>query len=504
MSVFQSIINEIVAKRRDISENQIRDLIEQKKKELPGFLSDEGAARLVAEDLLIRTTGTELGRMQVKDLVSGLNDVSISGRILSHRPSQTFQRRDGTSGRVMRLVIVDKSGKARCVLWDRHVETVSKADNLQGSIIRIGHAYTRQGLANDIEVHAGERSSIEINPRGPVTDFPEFNEFFSQISKIPNESFDVNTVGVVQSTPNKHSFTKDGRNGSVLRTILADKSGTIPVVAWNEKADELQDLKRGDILQIINGRTKLDSNSRPELYIETRSQTLILTQAPSYLEMPIERVLKIAELTASNYLVNLEVRVIAKGDRRTIKRASGETATVSTLMVGDETGLQTISLWDDKITLSDSLQIGDYIRLRNVSIRDRMGELQLNLGKTGEIEKLATIGQTSLPKSKINALANIKNLANVEGMITDEPIIRQVSTQKGETIDVASFTLKDETGTTRVTLWREQVKLAKGLQVGTHLQLLGARVRLGLSGQMELNSVPLTMLKVISNPSDKT
>jgi len=113
MSAFQTILNEIVSKRRDISEDQIRDLIEQKKKELPGFLSDEGAARLVAEELLIKTRGTELGRMQVRDLVSGLNDVSISGRILLYWPPQAFQRRDGTSGQVMRLVIVDRNGKDR-------------------------------------------------------------------------------------------------------------------------------------------------------------------------------------------------------------------------------------------------------------------------------------------------------------------------------------------------------------------------------------------------------
>jgi len=501
MSAFQTILNEIVSKRRDISEDQIRSLIEQKKKELPGFLSDEGAARLVAEELLIKTRGTELGRMQVRDLVSGLNDVSISGRILLYWPPQAFQRRDGTSGQVMRLVIVDRNGKVRCVLWDRHVEVASRTDNLQGSILRIGHAYTRQGLAGDVEVHAGERSSIEINPRGPTSDFPEFSELFTKIHDIPNESFDVNTVGVNQSTPKKYSFTKEGRTGSVLRIILADKSGTIPVVAWNERADELQDLSKGDILQIINGRTKLDSNSRPELHIEARSQAVILKQPPPYFEMPVEQIYKIAELTPQNSLVNLKVKVIAKGDRREIKRPTGETVKVSTLMVGDETGMLTLSLWDEKTVLVDELQEGESIHLRNVSIRDRLGELQLNLGRTGEIEKLATANQNVVSNTKLNALASLKGLATVQGTVTDQPILRQVSTQKGETIDVASFTLKDETGTTRVTLWREQVKLAKELQAGVRVQMVGARVRSGLTGQMELSSVPLTKVVIIT-PTD--
>jgi len=173
-----TIIGEILSKRPDLSPEQVRALIEEKKRELPNFLSDEGAARLVAEELLIKTSGTQLGRMRIKDLVNGLNDVAISGRILAAWPPQLFQRRDGSSGQVIRMIILDRSGRVRCALWDRHVETVSKG-NLQGGIIRISHAYTRQGLAGDVEVHAGDRSIVELNPQEmPTSDFPEYRELF--------------------------------------------------------------------------------------------------------------------------------------------------------------------------------------------------------------------------------------------------------------------------------------------------------------------------------------
>src|SRR5208337_565197 len=162
-SSIQQIVEGILSKRPDLSQDQVLALIDEKKKEGRGLLSDEGAARLVAEELLVQTRGTELGRMQVKGLVSGLNDVSISGRVLLAYPPQQFQRRDGTPGRVMRLVIVDKSGRVRCALWDKHVDVLSRVRSLQGRVLRIGHAYTRQGLAGDTEVHAGDRASIEID-----------------------------------------------------------------------------------------------------------------------------------------------------------------------------------------------------------------------------------------------------------------------------------------------------------------------------------------------------
>ena len=498
----QAVIDEIISKRRDLTEEQVRSLIEEKKKELPGFLSDEGAARLVAEELLIKTRGTELGRMQVKDLVSGLNDVNLSGRILLFWPAQTFQRRDGTSGRVMRLIIVDRSGNIRCVLWDRHADVASKANNLQGRIIRIGHAYTRQGLAGT-EVHAGERSSIEINPRDSELNIPQFNELFTNVHDIPTQTSNVNTVGVIQTEPRRYSFTREGKTGAVLRTILADHSGTIPIVAWNERANELHQLNKGDILQVVNARTRLDSNSHVELHIETRSQAIILKEPPTYLKMPFEHTYKIAELTPQNILVDLNVSIIAKSESRKIKRATGEMLKVSTLIVGDETGMLTLSLWDEKAELVNQFREGDTIHLRNVSVRNRLGELQLNLGRSGEIEKVPA-NQNTVSATKVSALPSTRSLVIIEGTIVDKPVIRQVTTEKGETIDVASFTLKDETGTTRVTLWREQAKLAQQLQPSAHLRIIGARVHPGLSGQIELSSIPLTKVSVEAPTSNSS
>ena len=495
--MFQTIIDEILSKRPDLSGDQIRFLIEEKKKELPGFLSDEGAARLVAEELLIKTRGTSLGRMQVKDLVSGLNDVTISGRVLTAWPAQTFQRKDGTPGKVIRLILVDKSGRVRCALWDRHVDLVSKAGNLQGKVVRIGHAYTRQGLAGDTELHAGDRSSVEIDPHEmPATDFPEFSELFTPIADIPTESSHVNVVGVIQADPKYHSFKKEDRVGAVLHSILTDQSGTLPIVAWNERADDLQELRRGSILQVVNARTRLDTNSKPELHIEMRSQVSILPEPPNFLKLPMQQTNKITTLTAQTSLVDLTVLVVSKGEIREIKRTTGENLKVSSILVGDETGILTLSLWDDKADVVNGLQEGDVIHLLGVSVRDRLGELQLNLGRSGEIKKLATTLSLVEPIG-LNTLSSAKGLVIVEGIIADQPLIRQVTTAKGETIDVASFTFKEENVSTRVTLWREQVGVAKGLQPNTRLRITGARIRAGLNGEIELTTVPLAKITIM-------
>ena len=293
----QTIVGDILSKRRELSQEQILALIDEKKKEGRGLLSDEGAARLVAEELLIQTRGTDLGRMQVKDLVSGLNDITISGRVLMTWPPQQFQRRDGTPGRVMRILIADKSDRVRCAIWDRHVDVLSRAGNLQAKVLRIGHAYTRQGLSGDTEVHAGDRSSIQIDPEDmPKADLPEFGDLFTPLGKLTAGASQVNAIGVVQSDTRYYTFAKEERAGSVLRTIVADESGSIPLVAWNERAEELKELKIGDIVQMLNGRVRLDKNARLELHVESRSQIQLLKTSPAYLKIPGAKSHKIADL----------------------------------------------------------------------------------------------------------------------------------------------------------------------------------------------------------------
>jgi len=85
----------------------------------------------------------------------------------------------------------------------------------------------------------------------------------------------------------------------------------------------------------------------------------------------------------------------------------------------------------------------------------------------------------------------------VEGAVSDEPLIRQVATEKGETVNVASFTLRDDTGIAKVTLWREQATAATKLRPGARLRIVGVSVRPGFTGQLELTTLPFTKINTL-------
>lgn len=435
--------------------------------------------------------------MRVKDLVAGLNDVAISGRIILAWPPQDFQRKDGTPGRVMRIMLADKSGRVRCAVWDRHVDVLSRIGDLQGKVLRLGHAYTRQGLAGDTEVHAGERSSIEIDPAEmPSSDLPEFGELFTPLAKLAVGENQVNAIGVVQSDPRHYDFVKDERAGSVLRALIADESGSIPLVAWNERAEELRGVRTGAIVRALNARVRLDRNGGPELHVESRSQVQILDAAPPYLKLPVTKTCRIAELGPRGS-VNLTASVFAVGGTQEIKRPSGEVTKVARLLVSDETGIVSLSLWDDKAEVAAGLNEGDTVEITGASVRERQGEPMLSLGRSGKLQASAAKLPSFRAVVKLRALHQSKGLVIVEGIVADTPVARQVVTERGENIDLVSLTLRDETAASRVTFWRDQAANAAKLRPGARVRIEGIRVRTGLNGDFELSSIPLSRLQLL-------
>jgi len=500
LDAVQVIVDEILAKRGELTSNQILELIEQKKKEGRGLLSDEGAARLVAEELLIQTHGAAIGRLQVKNIVSGLNDVTLSGRVLLAWPPQQFQRRDGSLGRVMRVILADRSGKARCALWDRHVDIAGRVSNLQGRIIRIGHAYTRQGLTGEAEVHAGDRSSVEIDPPDlPLSDFPEFKELFSTIGNLRPQDNSVNVVGIVQVEPRVYTFAKDERKGNVLRTSIGDASGTVPLVVWNEKAEELLGLKIGDTLQIINCRMRANKNGRPEVHVESRSQVSKLDTPPDYLKPPAPEKYKIGTIRNNASAIDISVFVLVKGTTQEVKRSASETVKLTTLLVGDDTGIMSLSLWDDKAEIK--IDEGDFLQLRNATLTEWAGYLRLNLGRSGTVAKVPE-SRLIPPITMLDSLQSTKGLVILEGSLADSPTIRQVKTERESNVNVASFMLSDNMTSVRVTLWREHALFASTLHAGQRIRLTGVRAQPGLDGQPEVNSIQLTKIDVIGPPQE--
>jgi replication factor A1 len=100
-------------------------------------------------------------KIQIQDLISGLNDVTVAGQVVALYPPKTFKRRDWTEGKLASLIVSDESGTLRVVLWDDKVKLIEKEKIQRGQTVRILHGYVREGLDGKPELHLGQRGNIK-------------------------------------------------------------------------------------------------------------------------------------------------------------------------------------------------------------------------------------------------------------------------------------------------------------------------------------------------------
>lgn len=162
----EEIVNQILSSRSDIEREKIIELIKNKKKETGNFLNDETAARIVASGLGVKITKKPIHlKIQIKDLVSGLNDVSLTGQVVSIFPPKTFKRRDWTNGKLAYIIISDTSGTLRVILWDEQADFIEKKKIQKEQIIKVSHGYVRESQDGKPELHLGDKGKIKIIAR---------------------------------------------------------------------------------------------------------------------------------------------------------------------------------------------------------------------------------------------------------------------------------------------------------------------------------------------------
>jgi len=277
------IIDRILSSRRELTRRMILQLIDSKIKESKGFLTVESAARAVAAELGLEITRVSLMKgTSIRNLVSGLGNVTIVGRILHVNPPRTFTRSNGEEGKMRSLYIADKTGVLRVVIWGEKAELLGSSETI-GKIVRFSHGYVRKGYGGRLELNIGLKGNIEISPPDIFEEeFPSINRFYKKIKQITKPETRVNTFGRVMKISPINTFTREGGvSGKVRRIEIRDQTGRITVVLWNNKVDELGDLEIGKYLEIFGAKVRKDLNGRLELHVDGSVDVTVLSNLPS-------------------------------------------------------------------------------------------------------------------------------------------------------------------------------------------------------------------------------
>ncbi len=276
----EQMIEHIASNNSAISKEEVIDRLEREKQKTNGLISDQVLVRMIAAELGIEVSngnGVSMLGLSASNLVPNLNSVTIVGRVVAVFPPRSFN--GNRTGKIASFIIADKSGLLRIVLWNDKADLLEFTRIKVGHAVRIKHGYTREGRSGKIEVHVGAKAKVETDPEGvDASEFPDAGKLTVKIGEVSRADGRVNIEGMVECLSESSVFDREGSGvGKILRFVLADASGKLRVVAWNEKVDELEPmLVNGIGLRLLDARIKRGLSDGLEAHVDSSTYTEIL------------------------------------------------------------------------------------------------------------------------------------------------------------------------------------------------------------------------------------
>lgn len=160
---YEKIIEKIKTEG-NLSEEEIENKIKEKLDKLSGLISREGAAHIIASELGIKIMEDVIGRLKIRDILTGMRNLETLGKIIDIYEIREFDT--GTrKGKVGSFIIGDETSTIRVVAWGEKTDEIKNLK--KGDILKIEGAYSKENNGRK-EIHLGDKAEIIINPEGEV------------------------------------------------------------------------------------------------------------------------------------------------------------------------------------------------------------------------------------------------------------------------------------------------------------------------------------------------
>jgi len=291
-----------ISEKTNKSEEEIKQLINAKVEKFSGLLTEQGAAFMVQKELGLKQEAME--QMQIGQLEDGMKGIEIKGNVEAIFPVKEFEK-NGKKGKLKSFILSDGSGEVRVTLWN---DQADKYELTRGSELV---------LSNILVSKYNEKKQVTLGFNGIVTILNKKEETFEKLSELKSGMSGVNLIGrIVRKFPCK-DFESGERKGKLCSFQFGDGTALLRATAWNEKADEIEKLNEGEIVEIKNAYTK-EGRFGVELHLG-----YTVTIAPSTQQIPsIAEILKdsvsekkINQLTdGESSIINVKITGVEKGN----------------------------------------------------------------------------------------------------------------------------------------------------------------------------------------------
>jgi replication factor A1 len=308
--------------------------------------------------------------------------------------------------------------------------------------------------------------------------------------------YDVTVAGRLIAVFPAKTFQGAEKSGKFATLMIADEEGLLRVVLWNEKAElvERGEIKSGQAVRLLHGYTREDRYGKTELHLGTKSQIEVEPQSKVNEYPSIDKfTVKINTLNVGCGNVNLSGVVKEILAENSFIKSDSSVGTVIRLTLVDDSGQVLVVFWNEKTTeLENTLKTNARMLLVNAKVKEgQNGGVEVHVDSNTFIDVQAA----ALHTTKIACLVE-NQIVDVEGTVSSLAENKEVTTSKGEKIKLSVFDVKDESGSVRVSAWREKAEALKDVKVGEKLNLKNVYVKKGFGGKLELSTRSATVASV--------
>jgi len=266
-----------------LSKEELMKKVEQKKSEFSDLVSLDGAAHLVANELGLDLLEKRRHKLEIKNVVSGMRNVNLIGRIFNITPSIEFERQDGSRGKVVNIFVGDDTGFVRIPLWNDQVDHVEKGDFKLGDSLQVANGMAKEGIYGGVEITIGKyglinRIECEDLPtleylrkkylstnleRKPIKDLvPGKTEILGTIVNIFEGKMFFEICPTCTNTLNRNDQKSicpqhgevEPAHALLITAIMDDGTATIRAVFFREQAEKTLGISAKDLEEVEEGK----------------------------------------------------------------------------------------------------------------------------------------------------------------------------------------------------------------------------------------------------------
>ncbi len=322
---------------------------------------------------------------------------------------------------------------------------------------------------------------VEIQNKNKITS----EKIEINISDISLNMKNLSLIGRIRETNPVNNFTrKDGTLGLVGSFLLHDSTGDIRIVLWDEKTKIIENdyFQKNELVKIINANVRMGRYNEKEVHVGRNGRIILSPDDVDYKKYPEikEQLISIKDINLNLRSITISGEISQIYPKHEFKRTDGEIGKVRSLVIGDSTGIITVTFWNQDVEKLSEYNLGDFVNISNLYPKQNNRnpeKIDLYFGKTSQIKKEKT-KKKEQQLLKIELLQKHQGFVNFQGIITQIDNLKKVKLKNNEEISLLNFIVSDDTDAIRVSLWKDAAeRFSDILKLGDGISLKNVLVK---------------------------